>query len=191
MEVLGKKLFIFLCVENPVKTINFLAMDCMKDYLRSFIDHIFRGERIFHHNGWPKNCRFFPSLRLLSAIYNQNHITRKWMDRGGKLGNLILSSFELVFFLLNLQKSILVLLEIEKKTFLWTFKILEFESTYLKNTKKKHTQKKKIGPDFPVSHCARFEYFFQKLFDRSNCFYSTASCATRTVMQILGCFVSF
>ena len=122
-------------------------MDCMKDYLRSFIDHIFRGERIFHHNGWPKNCRFFPSLRLLSAIYNQNHITRKWMDRGGKLGNLILSSFELVFFLLNLQKSILVLLEIEKKTFLWTFKILEFESTYLKNTKKK--KKKKNWTRFP------------------------------------------
>ena len=106
----------FLCVENPVKTINFLAMDCMKDYLRSFIDHIFRGERIFHHNGWPKNCRFFHQL----SNPKKSYFTRKWMDRGEKLGNLILTSFEVVFFLLNLLKSILkVLLKIEKKTFLW------------------------------------------------------------------------
>lgn len=84
----------FLCVENPVKTINFLAMDCMKDYLRSFIDHIFRGERIFHHNGWPKNCRFFHQL----SNPKKSYFTRKWMDRGEKLGNLILTSFEVVFF---------------------------------------------------------------------------------------------
>ena len=42
-----------------------------------------------------------------------------------------------------------------------------------------------------VPHCARFKYFFQKLFDWSNCFYSTASYATRTVLLILGYFGSF
>ena len=115
----------FLCVENPVKTINFLAMDCMKDYLRSFIDHIFRGERIFHHNGWPKNCRFFHQL----SNPKKSYFTRKWMDRGEKLGNLILTSFEVVFFSSQSSKiNFKSPAQNREKNFLLNFTIFHFSS---------------------------------------------------------------
>lgn len=69
----------FLCVENPVKTINFLAMKCMKDYLGSFIDHIFSGERIF------KTQRVAPFFRLLTAT----HCGKTYFLVGNSMSNVL------------------------------------------------------------------------------------------------------